>query len=102
MHSQTFHYKDSTSYRSNVMRLAYLSADRIELQFASEELARSMSESTADAEEMHSFLAEISTMHPELRKTGDIVPKQMTQTLPHVCRAGRARVHARSSAGNIS
>ena len=33
------------------MRLAYLSADRIELQFASEELARSMAESTtADVE----------------------------------------------------
>ena len=57
------------------MRLAYLSADRIELQFASKELARSMAEpTTADVgstEEMHSFLAEISTMHLELRKTGD-------------------------------
>ena len=43
--------RDSTSYRSNVMRLAYLSADRIELQFASKEFARSMSEpTTADVE----------------------------------------------------
>ena len=38
--------QDSTSYRSNVMRLAYLSADRIELQLAIEELARSMAEPT--------------------------------------------------------
>ena len=43
--------QDSTSYRSNVMRLAYLSADRIELQFASQELTRSMAEpTTADVE----------------------------------------------------
>ena len=32
--------QDSTSNRSNVMRLAYLSADRIELHFASKESAR--------------------------------------------------------------
>ena len=61
--------EDSTSYRSNVVRLAYLSADRNELQFASTELARSTAEpTTADVEalKMHPFLVEISTMHPEL------------------------------------
>ena len=43
--------QDATSYRSNVTRLVYLSADRIELQFASEELARAMAEpTTADVE----------------------------------------------------
>ena len=43
--------QDSTSYRSNAMRLAYLSADRIELQFASKDLARAMAEpTTADVE----------------------------------------------------
>ena len=59
--------QDSTSYRSNVMRLAYLSADRIELQFASEELTRAMAEpATADVEALQSFSVEVSTMHPEL------------------------------------
>ena len=44
--------QDSTSYRSDVMRLACLSADRMELQFASKELARSMAEpTTADVVE---------------------------------------------------
>ena len=62
--------QDSTPYRSNVMRLAYLSTDRIELQFASKELARSMAEpTTADVEALKRcirFLLKISTMHPEL------------------------------------
>ena len=59
--------QDSTSYRSNVMRLAYLSADRIELQFASKELTRAMAEpATADVEALQSFSVEVSTMHPEL------------------------------------
>ena len=59
--------RDSTSYRSNVMRLAYLSADRIELQFASKELTRAMAEpATADVEALHSFSVEVSTMHPDL------------------------------------
>ena len=39
------------SYRSSVMRLAYLAADRIELQFPSKELARAMAgPTTADVE----------------------------------------------------
>ena len=43
--------QDSTSSRSNVMRLAYLSADRIELHFASKDLVRSMAQpTTADVE----------------------------------------------------
>ena len=52
--------QDSTSYRSNVMRIAYLSADRVEFKFASKELARSMAEpTTADVEstqEMRFFI----------------------------------------------
>ena len=44
---------EHTEYRSNVMRLCYLAADRIELQFAAKELARRMQEpSPADAEGM--------------------------------------------------
>ena len=59
--------QDSTSYRSNVMRLAYLSADRIELPFASKELTRTTAEpATAHVEALHSFSLEVSTMHPEL------------------------------------
>ena len=57
------------------MRLASLAADRIEVQFPSKELARAMVEpTTADAgqlKKMHSFLVEVPTMHPELRKTRD-------------------------------
>ena len=41
-----FSPQDATSYRSNVMRLAHLSADRIELQCTKKELARAMAEST--------------------------------------------------------
>ena len=67
--------QDATSNRSNVMRLAYLSADRSELQFASKEFAKAMAEPDSgrcgSTEEMHPFPVEISTMHPELRKTGD-------------------------------
>ena len=59
------------------MRLAYLSADRIELQFANKELARSMTEPTTtdveNTQEMHS-----STMHPRASKDRMIVPKQIT------------------------
>ena len=43
--------QDATSYGSNVTRLAYLAADRVELQFPSEELARAMAgPATADVE----------------------------------------------------
>ena len=62
--------QDATSYRSNFMRLTYLSVDRIELQFASEESARAMAGPTKadveNTEEMHPFLVEVSTVHPEL------------------------------------
>ena len=52
------------------MRLTYLSVVRIDLQFASEELARAMAGPTTgrcgNTEEMHPFLVEVSTVHPEL------------------------------------
>ena len=53
------------------MRLAYLSADRIELQFASEELARSMTEpTTADVEALKRCIQSFERQ--------EIVPKQIT------------------------
>ena len=59
---------DAASYRSNVMRLAYLSADRIQLQFASKELARAMAEpTTADVEALKRCIRFLLTYpHPEL------------------------------------
>ena len=52
------------------MRLAYLSADRIELQFATKELSKSDGGTSngrcGSTEEMHPFPLEVSTMHPEL------------------------------------
>ena len=43
---------------------------------------------------MHSFLAKISTMHPEFRQTGGCAQADhmltVTQTLPDVCRAGKS------------
>ena len=73
--------KDSTSYRSNVMRLAYLSADRIELQFASKELARSMAEpTTADVEALKRctrFLLKYPRCIQSFERQ-EIVPKQIT------------------------
>ena len=38
---------------------------------------RDLSADRLESEEMHSFLTEISTTHPELRKT-EIVPEQIT------------------------
>ena len=73
--------QDPTSYRSNVMRLAYLSADRIELQFASQELARSMAEpTTADVEALKScirFLLKYTRCIQSFERQ-EIVPKQIT------------------------
>ena len=67
LHTIKLSLQDSTSYRSNVMRLALLSADRIELQFASKELTRAIAEpATADVEALHPFPVEVSTMHPEI------------------------------------
>ena len=73
--------QDSTSYRSNVMRLAYLPAVRIELQFASKELARSMAEpTTADVEALKRcirFLLKYPRCIQSFERQ-DIVPKQIT------------------------
>ena len=73
--------QDSTSYRSNVMRLAYLSADRIELQFASEVLARAMAEpTTADLEALKRcirFLLKYPRCIQNFERQ-EIVPKQIT------------------------
>ena len=73
--------QDSTSCRSNVMRLAYLSADRIELQFASKELARSMAEpTTADVEALKRcirFLLKYPRCIQSFERQ-EIVPKQIT------------------------
>eukprot|EP00973_Karenia_brevis_P067290 9358864-Karenia_brevis.AAC.1 len=40
-----------TAYRSRVMRLCYLAADRVELQYDSKELARAMSDPTVADEQ---------------------------------------------------
>ena len=73
--------QDSTSYRSNVMRLAFLSADRIELQFASKELARSMAEpTTADVEALERcirFLLKYPRCIQGFERQ-EVVPKQIT------------------------
>ena len=73
--------QDSTSYRSNVMRLACLSADRIELQFASKELARSMAEpTTADVEALKRCIRFL-LKYPRCIQSFErhqIVPKQIT------------------------
>ena len=71
----------STSYRSNVVRLAYLSADRIELQFASKELARSTAEpKTADVgapKRCIRFLLKYSRCIQSFERQ-EMVPKQIT------------------------
>ena len=73
--------QDSTSNRSTVMRLAYLSAHRMELQFASEELARSMAEpTTADVEALKRCIRFL-VKHPRFIQSferQEIVPKQIT------------------------
>ena len=73
--------QDSTSYRSNVMRLASLPADRIELQFANKELARAMAEpTTADVEALKRcirFLLKYPRCIQSFERQ-EIVPKQIT------------------------
>ena len=63
------------------MRLAYLSADRIELQFASKELTRSMAEpTTADAEALKRCIRFLFKYRRCVRsfERQEIVPKQIT------------------------
>ena len=73
--------QNSTSYRSTVMRLTYLSAYRIELQFASKELARSMAEpTTADVEALKRcirFLLKYPRCIQSFERQ-EMVPKQIT------------------------
>ena len=76
--TNTLSPQDSTSCRSNVMRLAYLSADRIELQFASQNLARSMAEpTTADVEALKRCIRFV-LKYPRWIQSFEIVPKQIT------------------------
>ena len=76
-----FSPQDSTSYCSNVMRLAHLSADRNELQFTSKQLARSMAEpTTADVEALKRcirFLLRYPRCIQSFERQ-EIVPKQIT------------------------
>ena len=76
-HSQTF----TTRFRSNVMRLAYLSADRIELQFASKVLARAMAEPTTAGLEALKRCMRFLLKYPRCIQNferQEIVPKQIT------------------------
>ena len=77
----TLSLQDATAQRSNVMRLAYLSADRIEVQFASEELPRAMAEpATAVVEELKRcirFLLKYPRCSQSFERE-EIVPKQIT------------------------
>ena len=73
--------QDATSCRSNVMRLAYLSADRIELQFASKELARAIvGTDNVDVEALKRcicFLLKYPRCIQSFERQ-EIVPKQIT------------------------
>ena len=73
--------QDSTSYRSDVMRLANLSVDRIELQLASKEFARSRAEpTTADVEALKRcirFLLKSPRCIQSFERQ-ETVPKQIT------------------------
>ena len=63
------------------MRRAYLSADRIELQFASKELARAMAESTTADVEALKICIRFSLKYPRCIQSfekQEIVPKQIT------------------------
>ena len=77
----TLPQQDSTLYRSNVMRLAYKSPDRTELEFASEESARAMAEpATADVGALKKcirFLLNYPRCTQSLERQ-EIVPKQIT------------------------
>ena len=73
--------QDSTSCRSNVMRLAYLSADRIELQFASKESARAVAEPTTADVEALKRCSRFCLKYPRCIQSferQEIVPKQIT------------------------
>ena len=76
--------QDATSYRSNVMRLAYLAADRVELQFPSKESARAMAgPATADVEALKKcirFLLKYPRCIQSFERQ-DIVPKQINHLL---------------------
>ena len=80
MHSQTFTARFHI-IPFHVMRLAYLSADRIALQFASKDLARSMAEpTTADVEALKRcirFLVKYPRCIQSFERQ-EIVPKQIT------------------------
>ena len=101
--------QDSTSYRSNAMRLANLSADRIELQFASKELARSMAEPTTADVEAPKRCIRFLLKYPRCIQSferQEIVPKQITcysdSNFARCLQSRKSRVPARSSTGNIS
>ena len=57
---------DRTVYRSRVMRLCYLAADRIDIQFAAKELARSMQNPTASDSEAVKRCVRYLVRHPGL------------------------------------
>ena len=73
--------QDATSYHSNVMRLAYLAADRVESQFPSKELARAMAgPATDDVEALKRcirFLLKFPRCIQSFERQ-DVVPKQIT------------------------
>ena len=90
------------------MRLAHLSADRIELQFVSKESARAMAETTtADVEALKRCIRFL-LKYPRLIQSFEdkkLCPSRsrapVSRTSPDVCRAGRARVPVKFSMGNI-
>ena len=64
--------QNSTFYCSNVMWLAYLTTDRLTCQQRISEIDGGTDDGRCGStEEMHSFLVEVNTIHPELRKTGN-------------------------------
>ena len=73
--------QDATSYRSNVMRLAYLAADRVESQFLIKEKAIAMAGfATADVEALKRcirFLLKYPRCIQSFERQ-DVVPKQIT------------------------
>ena len=74
--NQTF----TTSYRSNFMRLAYLSVDRIELQFSSQEFARLLAEPTTANAEAPKRCIRFLLKYPRCIQSferQEIVPKQI-------------------------
>ena len=87
--------QDATSFRSNVMRLAYLAGDRIELQFLSKELARAMAgPATADVEALKRCIRFL-LKYPRKSLVS------VTQTSLVDCTAAKAQVLATCSMGDI-